>query len=143
MNDVYGAADQVTKASVLQDHLQMGQSSKVLVNEHILNIQLDGLCPLGIDAHSGFFHCVQHAQRGAKYLLGLPLERVEPAPAKSVNERDSKSLPPSRIEGSLLEIPYQVADQNLMLSDTVRIDLCRSVLPVVVTLCQAQAFLLN
>ena len=121
----------------------MGQSSKVLVNEHILNIQLDGLCPLGIDEHSCFFHCVQHAQRGAKYLLGLPLERVETAPAKSVNERDSKSLPPSRIEGSLLEIPYEVADQNFMLSDTMRIDLCRSVLPVVVTLCQAQAFLQN
>ena len=121
----------------------MGQSSKVLVNENILNIQLDGLCPLGIDEHSGFFHCVQHAQRGAKNFLGLSFERVETAPAKSVNERDSKSLPPSRIEGSLLEIPYEVADQNFMLSDTMRIDLCRSVLPVVVTLCQAQAFLQN
>ncbi|EHL23529.1 hypothetical protein KYG_07016 [Acidovorax sp. NO-1] len=73
----------------------------------------------------------------------MSFERVETAPAKSVNERDSKSLPPSRIEGSLLEIPYEVADQNFMLSDTMRIDLCRSVLPVVVTLCQAQAFLQN
>ena len=140
MNDVYGAADQVPKAFVLQDHLQMRQSSTILVNEHILNIQFDGLCPLGIDAHTGLFDCVQHVQWGAKYLLGVSLEHVETAPAKSVNERDSKSLSSSRIEGSLLEIPYQVADQNLMLSDTMRIDLCRSVLPVVVTLCQAQAF---
>ena len=141
MNDVNGLANLCTVSSVMQDLLQVRQCLSILVDEDVPHIQIDGFRSLGVDAETGLPDGIQHTQRRAKDFRTQPFERVETAPAKSINQRDAESLTPAGIERSLLEVPNQVANQHLMLRHTVRIDLCRSVPPIVVTLCQVQAFL--
>ena len=141
MDDVNGLTNLVAITSVIQDLLEMRQRPGILVNEDVPHIQFDGLLSLGIDPGAGFANRLQHAKRRTKNLRAAPSKGVKPTAAEAIDQRDAQPISSSCVKCALLKVSNQVSNQHLMLRHTVRIDLRRSVPPIVVTLCQEQAFL--
>ena len=119
----------------------MGQCSCIFVDEDISDVQIERLRPVDIDQLTRFLDSCKHPQRRTQNLLIPASKRIKPTAAKSIYQCDAKAFSPASVERSLLEVPNQVADKHLMFGDTVRIDLCRTVSPIVVALYQEKTFL--
>lgn len=109
-HQVDGPADLRAVAAVLKHLGQMLNGTRVFVDENVLDVEVKRLGPMLINTDTGFFYCGEQTEWRTECLLVASRHGVQTPAAKSIDQCNAKTVPPTRIERSLFKITNEIAD---------------------------------